>query len=151
MGPLHPHPHPQSSPGQLGAGGTALYSRSLSSLLLAYLCISLCLCQGYLDTARAEVPIYSRRGFSRYSRAPEFHLLLAGLSQQGVPIPQMASAAAAAKSLQSVRPHRLQPVRLLLPWDSPGKNTGVGCQFLLQCMHACMLSRFSRVLLCETP
>ena len=64
-------------------------------------------------------------------------------------------AAAAAKSLQSCptlcdpmdcslpgfsihgilqRPHGLQPTRLLHPWDSPGKNTGVGCHFLLQCM-----------------
>ena len=34
----------------------------------------------------------------------------------------------------SVRPHRLQPTRLHRPWDSPGKNTGVGCHFLLQCM-----------------
>ena len=34
----------------------------------------------------------------------------------------------------SVRPHRQQPTRVLRPWDSPGKNTGVGCHFLLQCM-----------------
>ena len=34
----------------------------------------------------------------------------------------------------SVRPHRSQPTRLRRPWDSPGKNTGVGCHFLLQCM-----------------
>ena len=34
----------------------------------------------------------------------------------------------------SVRPQRRQPTRLLCPWDSPGKNTGVGCHFLLQCM-----------------
>ena len=34
----------------------------------------------------------------------------------------------------SVRPHRRQSTRLLRPWDSPGKNTGVGCHFLLQCM-----------------
>ena len=34
----------------------------------------------------------------------------------------------------SVRPHRWQPTRLCRPWDSPGKNTGVGCHFLLQCM-----------------
>ena len=34
----------------------------------------------------------------------------------------------------SVRPHRWQPTRLHCPWDSPGKNTGVGCHFLLQCM-----------------
>jgi len=33
----------------------------------------------------------------------------------------------------SVQPHRWQPTRLPHPWDSPGKNTGVGCHFLLQC------------------
>ena len=33
-----------------------------------------------------------------------------------------------------VRPQRRQPTRLRHPWDSPGKNTGVGCHFLLQCM-----------------
>ena len=36
--------------------------------------------------------------------------------------------------VRTVRPHRWQPTRLLCPWDSPGKNTGVGCHFLLQCM-----------------
>ena len=56
----------------------------------------------------------------------------------------LTAAAAAAKSLQSCptlcdttyrrhRPHRRQPTRLPRPWDSPGKNTGVGCHFLLQC------------------
>ena len=35
----------------------------------------------------------------------------------------------------SVRPHRRQPTRLPHPWDSSGKNTGVGCHFLLQCTH----------------
>ena len=48
-----------------------------------------------------------------------------------------AAAAAAAKLLQScptLRPHRRQPTRLPHPWDSPGKNTGMGCRFLLQCM-----------------
>ena len=34
----------------------------------------------------------------------------------------------------SVRPCRRQPTRLPRPWDSPGKNAGVGCHFLLQCM-----------------
>ena len=34
----------------------------------------------------------------------------------------------------SVRPHRQKPTRLPHPWDSPGKDTGVGCHFLLQCM-----------------
>ena len=33
-----------------------------------------------------------------------------------------------------VPPHRWQPTKLCHPWDSPGKNTGVGCRFLLQCM-----------------
>ena len=44
---------------------------------------------------------------------------------------------AAAKSLQTcltLRPHRRQPTRLPRPWDSPGKNIGVGCHFLLQRM-----------------
>ena len=47
------------------------------------------------------------------------------------------AAAAAAKSRQlclTLRPHRRQPTRLPCFWDSPGKNTGVGCHFLLQCM-----------------
>ena len=45
--------------------------------------------------------------------------------------------AAVAKLLQScltMQPHRQQPTRLPSAWDSPGKNTGVGCHFLLQCM-----------------
>ena len=48
--------------------------------------------------------------------------------------------AAAAKSLQSCPAlcdpidWTMQPTRLHRPWDSPGKNTGVGCHFLLQCM-----------------
>ena len=46
------------------------------------------------------------------------------------------SAATAAQSVMSdsVRPHRGQPIRLPRHWDSPEKNTGVGCHFLLQCM-----------------
>ena len=34
----------------------------------------------------------------------------------------------------SLRPHRQQPTKLTHPWDSPGKNIGAGCHFLLQCM-----------------
>ena len=34
----------------------------------------------------------------------------------------------------SARPHRRQPTRLPHPWNSPGKNIGVGCHFLFQCM-----------------
>ena len=36
--------------------------------------------------------------------------------------------------VQLCGPHRRQPIRLPRPWDSPGKNTGVACHFLLQCM-----------------
>ena len=36
--------------------------------------------------------------------------------------------------VQPCATHRRQPTRLRRPWDSPGKNTGVGCHFLLQCM-----------------
>ena len=58
-----------------------------------------------------------------------------------------------AKSLQScptVRPHRRQPTRLPHPWDSPGKNTGVGCHFLLQCVKVKVKS-LSPVQLLATP
>ena len=34
----------------------------------------------------------------------------------------------------SLQPHRWQPTRLCHPWDSSGKNIGVGCHFLLQCV-----------------
>ena len=58
--------------------------------------------------------------------------------KNGSPIKQLkAAAAAAAKLLQlclTLRPHRRNPTRLPHPWDSPGKNTGVDCHFLLQCM-----------------
>ena len=37
-----------------------------------------------------------------------------------------------AKSCPTLGPHGLLPARLLCPWDSPGKNTRVGCHFLLQ-------------------
>ena len=49
---------------------------------------------------------------------------------------QPAAAAVAAKSLQSCpcEPIDSSPTRLLRPWDAPGKNTGVGCHFLLQYM-----------------
>ena len=48
----------------------------------------------------------------------------------------------------SARPHRRQPTRLPRPWDSPDKNTGVGCHFLLQCVKVKLLSR---VRLLATP
>ena len=52
----------------------------------------------------------------------------------------------------SVRPHRRQPTRLPRPWDSPGKNTGVGCHFLLQCRKVKSKGKLlSRVRLFTTP
>ena len=39
-----------------------------------------------------------------------------------------------AQSCPTLRPHRWQPTKLLRPWDSPGKNTGVGRHFLLECI-----------------
>ena len=50
-------------------------------------------------------------------------------------------AAAASVMSDSVRPHRRQPTRLPRPWDSPGKNTGVGFHFLLQCIKVKSLSQ----------
>ena len=40
--------------------------------------------------------------------------------------------------------HRWQPTRLSRPWDSPGKNTGVGCHFLLPCMKVKSESEFAQ-------
>ena len=49
----------------------------------------------------------------------------------------------------SVRPHRWQLTRLPCPWGSPGKNTGVGCHFLLQCMKVKSESELAQS--CPTP
>ena len=49
-----------------------------------------------------------------------------------------------------MRPQRQQPTRLSRPWDSPGKNTGVGCHFLLQSMKV-KVKLLSHVLLLATP
>ena len=51
---------------------------------------------------------------------------------------------AAAAVSDSVLPHRWQPTRLPRPWDSPGKNTGVGCHFLLQCVKVKSESEFAQ-------
>ena len=82
--------------------------------------------------------------FSRWSYWPREGIPVSCIFRQilhhwtlGSPIPSTA-AAAAAKSLQSCPtlcdPIDGSPPRLRRPWDSPGKNTGVGCHFLLQCM-----------------
>jgi len=49
----------------------------------------------------------------------------------------------------SVRPHKRQPTRLRHPWDFPGKNTGVGCHFLLQRMKVKSESEVAQS--CLTP
>ena len=49
----------------------------------------------------------------------------------------------------SVWPHRWQPTRLPRPWDSPGKNIGVGCHFLPQCMKVKSESEVAQS--CPTP
>ena len=45
--------------------------------------------------------------------------------------------------------YRWQPSRLCCPWDSPGKNTGVGCHFLLQCVKVKSESEVTES--CPTP
>ena len=68
-----------------------------------------------------------------------------------LPPSSVPAATAAAKSLQSCltrRPHSRQPTRLPRPWDSPGKNTGVGCHFL-QCMKVKSESEVAQS--CLTP
>ena len=54
----------------------------------------------------------------------------------------------AAKLLQSC-PTLCDPTRLPCPWDSPGKNTGAGCHFLLQCMKVKSESEVAQS--CLTP
>ena len=71
-----------------------------------------------------------------------------------ISIPQnqpFAAAAAAVTSVVSdhVRPHRRQPTRLPRPWDSQGKDTGVGCRFLLHCMKVKSESEVTQS--CLTP
>ena len=60
-----------------------------------------------------------------------------------------AAAAFASVVSDSVWPHRRQPTRLPHPWDSPGKNTGVGCHFLLQSMKVKSQSEVAQS--CPTP
>ena len=77
----------------------------------------------------------TRRAAARGSRAPP---TAAGRPQRPLPDKPACSrllgccCCVASVVTDSVRPHRRQPTRLPRPWDSPGKNTGVGCHFLLQ-------------------
>ena len=84
-----------------------------------------------------------------WQRGPQFNrkmksedlipVLMANLQQRSklthfTPIHVLCCCCFASVVSDSVRPHRWQPTRLRHPWDSPGKNSGVGCHFLLQCM-----------------
>ena len=81
----------------------------------------------------SQLGLGGRKGFYNIDYLSVRNLMSQATSEDGL----SAAAAAAAKSLQScptLRPQRQQPTRHPHPWDSPGKNTGVGCHFLLQCM-----------------
>ena len=71
-----------------------------------------------------------------------------GFSRQerwsGLPFPSLMDESEVAQLCPTQQPHGLQPTRLPRPWESPGKNAGVGCHFLLQCMK---VQRESEVLL----
>ena len=84
------------------------------------------------------VQLFSTPWTAAYQAPPSM-----GFSRQeywsGVPLPSLIQAYyyyyyVASVVSDSVQPHRQQPTRLPHPWDSLGKNTGVGCPFLLQCM-----------------
>ena len=64
-------------------------------------------------------------------------------------LPCQAADAVASVVSDSVLPQRRQPTRLPHPWDSPGKNTGVGCHFLLQCMKVKSESKVTQS--CPSP
>ena len=63
----------------------------------------------------------------------------------------MPSASRSSVLADSVQPHRRQPTRLPRPWDSPGKDTGVGCHFLLQCMKVKSESEVAQSCLSSKP
>ena len=101
------------------------------------------------------IPVWSRR-FCEFLSSPtlcdSIDCSLPGFSVHG--IYQARILAAAAKSLQSCPTlcdpiHRRQPTRLPHPWDSLGKNTGVGCHFLLRCMKVKSESEAAQS--CPTP
>ena len=71
--------------------------------------------------------------FTRFNNVIEFLYLKATFFSKHSSIHILVAAAKSLQSCPAVRPHRRQPTRLPRPWDSPGKNTGVGCHFLLQC------------------
>ena len=73
-----------------------------------------------------------------------YRQILYQLSYRGSPTIESAAAAKSLQSCPTLWPHRRQPTRLPHPWDSPGKNTVVGCHFLLQCMKVKSKSKVSQ-------
>ena len=85
--------------------------------------------------------------YSRYVTKLRFYICVLSSKDQCCCCRQVASVVT-----DSVQPHRRQPIKLPRPWDSPGKNTGVGCHFLLQCMKVKVKENsLSRVQLLTTP
>jgi len=84
---------------------------------------------------------------------PHCGRILYQLSHQGSPILSCCCCCCccvASVVSDSVRPQRRQPTRLPHPWDSPGKNTGVGFHFLLQCMKVKSESEVSQSCLSDS-
>ena len=88
-----------------------------------------------------------------HSGAEDFSREVVDLDPEcGVWLAQGLCASWEAELSDSLQPHELWPARLLCPWDSPGKNTGVGCHFLLQGIPGstpCLLH--CRQILCPKP
>ena len=108
-----------------------------------------CTCRGWMplamrsDTMRTCALFFGSRGRSRgVGRVSSRYSMMAscpeGSSETGTRgdgrFLLLHSSTALRRSVMSdsSRPHGLQPTRLLCPWDSPGRNTGVGCHALLQ-------------------
>ena len=107
--------------------------------------IPLCICTTSSLSISLKCLVFEKKVYDIYQET--------GKIQSIKTIPYVAAAAAAAaKSPQSCPtlcdPHRRQPTRVLCPWDSPSKNTGVGCHFLLQCEK---VKSLSHVWLLATP
>ena len=119
---------------------------------------------GNLVWVFSSLPVYINSDlFGFYMRSsvtlsPEVFLLRKGnspcLSRRETSVPALSQRVCYAmlSHFSCVRPHRWQPTRLRRPWDAPGKNTGVGCHFLLQCMKVKLkVKSLSRVWLLVTP
>ena len=114
---LYVFPSPTSAPGKA-------LKQSYKTQILVFL-----LCLGFHHSCLDSTVFRSWTAFSKISRELSraalglFSLHLFPYSTGCVPISAVSS---------SLRPHGLEPARLLCPWDFPGKNTGVGFHFLLQ-------------------